>query len=93
MKLKTLLRQLQTVCIQIYPNPVRGIINFSWPNQLKISHLNIYNSSGQVVYHNECKTTQHQIDFRAMQAASGIYFVQLIGIENKAFNARLIYEQ
>ena len=36
--------------IQIYPNPTSDYINISFPNQIEITTVSIYNALGQLVF-------------------------------------------
>ena len=73
----------------VFPNPVDNYITICFPAQPLNSYLEIYNSSGIMVYHSvlEGNIPEHQLDFRSFD--SGAYIIKLI-LKNKIYTRKFV---
>ena len=73
--------------LAIYPNPTAGVFSIVCNGQ-DLSHIEIYNSLGTLVYKRTFITETNTIDLA--NHPNGIYFIKLIDDENKISTARII---
>ncbi len=80
--------------IEIFPNPVREVLNIRLPLEKGGGHINIYNIEGQNVKSLEIRSDNIDnpfiLDIRSL--AEGFYFLN-ISVNNKCFNAKFVKEK
>ena len=76
--------------IDVYPNPAKNNINFSFNENLKLNFiaLIIYDISGKMVYQSDINTSNLTVDL--MNLESGMYAYEIVSSEQKMTNGKFI---
>ena len=77
--------------IEVYPNPVKDILNIKLKNTLayKNCSIGIYNMEGKIFYEDVFKTNELKIDLQPLYIKSGIYWL-IIQDENRKYYKKII---
>lgn len=75
--------------IAIYPNPSNGIFTIN-TNATPISHIEIYNVLGEIVYQSAFADAKLEIDLGSQ--SKGVYFVQIVDENNSISNKKIIIQ-
>ncbi|AOW19660.1 T9SS type A sorting domain-containing protein [Urechidicola croceus] len=73
--------------VQLSPNPFKNQIRIQSTNNIPIDKITIYNNIGQIVYKNNSKSTEYNLDF----LSNGIYIL-LLESENRKGTFKLVKE-
>ena len=71
--------------LNIYPNPVKDLVAF---NNSGLSTVQIYDVQGKIVYSSKLSSKTINVE----NLNSGIYFINVINVENKTFTGKFIKE-
>jgi hypothetical protein len=72
--------------IQIYPNPTSDYINISFPNQIEITTVSIYNALGQLVF-----DTNKYENIPTSELSTGLYYLSIL--TNRGFVNKTMVKQ
>ncbi|MDB4028070.1 BspA family leucine-rich repeat surface protein [Flavobacteriaceae bacterium] len=72
--------------IQIYPNPTSDYINISFPNQIEITTVSIYNALGQLVF-----DTNKYENIPTSELSTGLYYLSIL--TNRGFVNKTMIKQ
>ena len=72
--------------IQIYPNPTSDYINISFPNQIEITTVSIYNALGQLVF-----DTNKFENIPTSELSTGLYYLSIL--TNRGFVNKTMVKQ
>lgn len=70
-------KKIEEANIYAWPNPAKEILNFSLVNNNTNSHINIYNSQGQLIDNLKIDSGDENIEYNISKYCSGIYFYSL----------------
>jgi len=73
--------------IKFYPNPVQELLNVELDNDFENAQIQIYSSTGQVIYSQEINNTK--VDINTSDFASGVYIARL-KIDNEVTNFKFV---
>ena len=63
--------------ISVYPNPVSSILNINFPDAASNRDIELYNSTGQLVYNAQTQNSNVQIDVQSLML-KGLVLIKLI---------------
>lgn len=80
---------MKTIDWTVYPNPTNGLLNIHLEEFVEGS-LQIINVTGQVLYQEQLKSMNHQLDISNLN--TGIYFVQFLNKKGQFISQKIIKE-
>jgi hypothetical protein len=81
------------ITYEVYPNPATGKIFISRQGRSdEKAQLKIYNTLGSVVYEQVLEFDSEVAEIPALNVASGIYIVEIIGSDSQRFTTRLVVQ-
>lgn len=98
LKTSCTLNELETEIAQnnftLFPNPTNGVFSIQFPDQLNIenSSIQIYNTLGEIVWHNQNLTDSNLSDIHLSDLEKGIYYVTISDAYGALFTQKLILQ-
>ncbi len=71
----------------MYPNPANEYVNFTFPNSIEVSTVEIFDTTGKLVQNSDVDATNFGVSTKSLQA--GIYFVK-VSSENESSTKKLV---
>jgi len=87
--LETLLKEQ----VKVYPNPTQGVCTALFPN-IATRYIRVFDMYGKQVFFTTSYTQETTIDFKAINAASGIYFLEINNLStNQRTTFKMMYDE
>lgn len=67
--------------ISIFPNPVSDELTITWPDELGISRLTLYDNYGKIALQNESRITNSTYHMKLSELPGGLYYLRLENTE------------
>ena len=81
----------ETIGIEVYPNPSKGVVQVTWPEHLQnLLNISIMDGVGKKVMLKESLTQNHQ-EFYLGHLAKGLYYVQF-EIDGKMYYSKIVLQ-